>query len=265
MADTGGGGHSGPEPRAPAGFRPPEPAAIARPDGVEGRRAAYVVAAIVVVVLASGYGAWHWYTHGSPEDAARLIADGQYRSAIRVLQQRLALTPDDARLHYYLGLAYAGVGIRNGALNQLRETVALAPREAPYRQALGQAYREAGDLAHAREELEEAVRLDPASLGYEASLASLLLDLGQTDAALAQLHHAVEQHPREPDVRLLLAEAFEQVGDREGMLREYLEVVRLAAGRPLAELARQELRAAGGAELQRAGSETQAGGRPEPR
>jgi predicted Zn-dependent protease len=259
MADRGGAGdRAGREPRAPARLWTPEPVATA------GHRAAYVVAAVVVVLLASGYGAWRWHGRASPDLAARLIADGHYRAAIRVLQEQLATTADDARLHYYLGLAYAGAGMRDGAVNQLRETVALAPREASYHQALGEAYRETGDVGRAREELEAAVRLDPASTRYEASLASLLLDLGQTEAALARLRHAVETHSREADVRLLLAEALGQAGDREGMLHEYREVVRLAAGRPLGEIARQALRAAA-AEPPRAGPGTSPGGRSEAR
>jgi Flp pilus assembly protein TadD len=224
----------------------------------------YVVGAVAVVLLVAGYGAWRWHGRGSPEIAARLVAEGQYRAAIRVLQARLAMAPGDARLHYYLGLAYAGAEVRDGAINQLREAVDLAPREAAYHQALGQAYREAGDLERARGEMEEAVRLDPADPGYEASLASLLLDEGQTDAALARLRHAVEQHAREPELRFLLAEALGQAGDRDGMLHEYREVTRLAAGRPLAEAARQELRAAVRTERSQAGAGSLPGWRIEP-
>jgi Flp pilus assembly protein TadD len=256
MADRGGGGHGfGQGPRGPTRFRVSEPGAGTKPSGFERRRAAaYVVAAVAVVLLVTGYGAWRWHGRGSPEAAARLVAEGQYRAAIRVLQARLAMAPGDARLHYYLGLAYAGADVRDGAINQLREAVDLAPHEAPYHQALGQAYREAGDLERARGELEEAVRLDPADPRYEASLASLLLDQGQTEAALARLRHAVEQHSQEPELRFLLAEALGQAGDRDGMLHEYREVTRLAAGRPLAEAARQELRAAVRTERSRTGA-----------
>jgi Flp pilus assembly protein TadD len=256
MAERGGGGdESGQEPRGPTRFWVPDRGAGTPLGAREGRRpAAYIVAAVAVVTLAAGYGAWRWHERGSPGAAARLVVEGQYRAAIRVLQAHLAMAPGDARLHYLLGLAYAGSDVRDGAVNQLREAVDLAPREAAYRQALGQAYRDVGDLERARRELEEAVRLDPADPGYAASLASLMLDQGQTDTALARLRHAVEQHPRDPDLRFLLAEALGQVGDREGMLHEFREVTRLAAGRPLAEAARQGLRAAVRTERSRTGA-----------
>jgi tetratricopeptide (TPR) repeat protein len=204
---------------------------------------AYALMALVLALVA-GLGAWRWQAHSSARTAARLLAEGRYGTAIRVLQERLASVPGDARLHYYLGLAYSGVGLVDGALNQLGEAVRLAPRDAAYHEALGQAYRDAGDLARARGELEETVRLDPADVRYRASLGGLLLEQGQTDAALAHLKHTVERFPREPELRLVLAEALRQAGDREGMTREYRAAIRLAPGRTLAEAARQELRSA---------------------
>jgi Flp pilus assembly protein TadD len=205
----------------------------------------YGLAALVLALIA-GLGVWHWHAHSSA-GAARLVAEGRYRTAIRVLQERLATAPEDARLHYYLGLAYSGAGLVDGALNQLGEAARLAPRQADYHEALGQAYREAGDLARARGELEEAARLDPSDLRYQASLGGLMLEQGQTDAALLHLRRTVERSPREAELRLVLAEALRRAGDREGMAREYREAIRLAAGRPLAEVARQELLSALGA------------------
>jgi tetratricopeptide (TPR) repeat protein len=200
----------------------------------------YALAALALALIA-GLGVWRWHAHVSTVAAARLVAEGRYTAAIRVLQERLATAPGDARLHYYLGLAYSGAGLGDGALNQLDEAVRLAPDRAAYHEALGQAYRDAGDLARARGELEESVRLDPTDVRYQASLGGLMLEQGQTDAALLHLRHTVERAPREPELRLLLAEALRRAGDREGMTREYREVIRLAAGRTLAEAARQEL------------------------
>jgi len=221
-------------------------AAVARlPSVARQRRAArgYAVAAVALALVA-GLGVWRWQAHSSAGTAARLLAEGRYGAAIRVLQERLATAPEDARLHYYLGLAYSGAGRMNGAINQLGEAVRLAPRDAAYHEALGQAYRDAGELARARGELEETVRLAPTDVRYRASLGGLLIEQGQTDAAVTHLKRALERSPREPELHLVLAEALRLAGDREGMTREYREAIRLAKGRTLAEAARQELRSA---------------------
>src|SRR5439155_1647666 len=73
--------------------------------------------------------------------ATRLIDDGDYTAAIRTLLGAVAATPRDARVHYYLGLAYARLGVPRGALNQLSDAVRLAPGDAWVHDALGQARR----------------------------------------------------------------------------------------------------------------------------
>src|SRR5439155_944603 len=70
--------------------------------------------------------------------ATRLIDDGDYTAAIRTLLGPVAATPRDARVHYYLGLAYARLGVPRGALNQLSDAVRLAPGDARVHDALGQ-------------------------------------------------------------------------------------------------------------------------------
>jgi predicted Zn-dependent protease len=204
----------------------------------------YAVAALGLALAAAGYSAWQWHAHQAAEIATRLIAEGRYKPAIRVLQRRLAAAPGDARLHYSLGLAYARLGVVDGAINQLSQAVRLAPRQALYHAALGQAYRDAGGVEQASRALEEAVRLDPTEPRYEASLAGLQLELGRLDPAIAGLRDAATRHPGELGLHLLLAEALRQAGDRDGMTHEYQEVIRLAAEQPIGEAARQELRAA---------------------
>src|SRR5439155_858163 len=68
-----------------------------------------------------------WRGRLSVTRAARLIDDGDYTAAIRTLLGAVAVTPRDARAHYYLGLAYARLGVPRGALNQLGDAVRLAP------------------------------------------------------------------------------------------------------------------------------------------
>ncbi|HWP75671.1 MAG TPA: tetratricopeptide repeat protein [Methylomirabilota bacterium] len=173
-----------------------------------GRLAMGGVLAAALAALASGP-AW-WRAHGLVESGATLVSDGEYLPAVRQLVQAVAAAPQDARAHYYLGLAYAGLG------------------------------QDAAALSHA----EDAVRLAPRDARYETGLATLFLDAGRTPEAIAHLRRAVDMKPTSPDIRLLLADALRRAGDTVGMEREYRIAMRLAGGDTLGALAREQLRAA---------------------
>ena len=173
-----------------------------------GRLALAGVLVGALAALAGGPG-W-WRAHGLVESGATLVSDGQYLPAVRQLVQAVAAEPRDARAHYYLGLAYAGLGQDAAALSHAQDAVRLAPRDAR----------------------------------YEAGLATLFLDAGRTPEAIVHLRRAVEMKPGSPDIRLLLADALRRAGDTDGMEREYRIAMRLAGGDTLGALAREQLRSA---------------------
>jgi len=118
--------------------------------------------------------------------------------------------PRDARAHYFLGLAYAGLGEDEAALR------------------------------HAR----DAVRLEPGEPAYETGLATVLLDEGRVPEAVVHLRRAADMAPHSPEVRLLLADTLRRAGDVDGMEREYRNAMHLAPGGALAAIAREHLKAA---------------------
>src|SRR5262249_30018071 len=76
-------------------------------------------------LLALGLGQWH--VHSLAEQGKALVAEGQYLPAVRVLSEVVAEAPDKARAHYYLGLAYAGIGLCGAASIHLDEAMRLVP------------------------------------------------------------------------------------------------------------------------------------------
>ena len=212
-------------------------------DGSWSRRVGLgVLAAVGVVTVTVALGAWH---RSEPvEQGRRLVGRGEYLPATRTLARAVALSPRDARAHYYLGLAYAGIGRCEASLSHLQEAVRLNPADARFHDSLGQAYRSIGDAARALGELEEAVRRGPHTPRYEVDLAGLLVEQGRLLEALAHLRQLERAEPGSPSIRLLLADVLKEAGDREGMENEYREVIHLADGTALGELARRELRAA---------------------
>ncbi len=206
-------------------------------------RRSLVVIIVTAGMVALAFGSiGQWRDHRSMESGARLLSSGEYASAIRALLPVVARTPSNARAHYYLGLAYSGKGLSEGAVNQFKEAILLAPDEAQFHEGLGQAYREAGDFVPALSEFEEAIRRDPHEPRYQVDLASLLLDQGRVPEAITQLRRTVEIRPDSAQLHLFLAETLRRAGDRDGMVREYCQVIRLGKPTALRELARQELR-----------------------
>lgn len=168
--------------------------------------------ALAAAVLALAFGISAWHTRGLVEGGARLVLDGEYLPAARELARAVVVAPRDARAHYFLGLAYSGLGQDAAALTHVREAVRLAPHE-------------------------------PA---YEAGVATVLLDAGRVPEAIDHLRRAAELEPRSADIRLLLADTLRRAGDVEGMEQQYRIAMHLARGSALGAVAREQLKAAQG-------------------
>ncbi|HEX7787482.1 MAG TPA: tetratricopeptide repeat protein [Methylomirabilota bacterium] len=169
-------------------------------------------AALVVAVVALALGVSAWRARGLIDAGATLVLDGEYLPAARQLTRAVVAAPRDARAHYYLGLAYAGLG------------------------------QDAAAISHAR----DAVRLAPGDPQYEAGLATVLLDAGRLSEAVSHLRRAAELEPRSADIRLLLADTLRRAGDEQGMEEQYRIAMRLARGSALGAIAREQLKAAQG-------------------
>ena len=97
-----------------------------------------------VIALAFLSGLWHM--RSLDEQGRALVAAEQYLPAIRVLSGVVAEAPGDARAHYYLGLAYAGVGLCGAAQIHLEEAARLAPVYRRLRASPGLACRNAASM-----------------------------------------------------------------------------------------------------------------------
>jgi len=83
----------------------------------------------------------HWHMRSLDEHGRALVAEEQYLPAIRLLSGIVAEAPGDARAHYYLGLAYAGLGLCGAAWTHLDEATRLAPAYRRQPEVLGPACR----------------------------------------------------------------------------------------------------------------------------
>ncbi len=145
--------------------------------------------------------------------------------AIQDMKRALALNPNLATAHYWLGAVYMHIGLLDKALMELRLAVSLDPSvpEAPPRIARVHWYEQQFDTA-----LAEFERMP----GWEDEHALVLDHLGRTNEALRLLQQAEGRGPREPaDLASARAVILARRGQRAGMTQQI--AVAVASGRGL--------------------------------
>ncbi|MBL9155810.1 MAG: tetratricopeptide repeat protein [Verrucomicrobiales bacterium] len=93
--------------------------------------------------------------------ARYLIRQKRYDEGLIELQQAARLLPQDARVHYFLGVAYHSLGRFEDALGPLKKATELAPREPEYLAGLATICRDAGRLDEALAAAEKLLQLNP--------------------------------------------------------------------------------------------------------
>lgn len=128
--------------------------------GMAGKQAEAVQMYVVLRLQAQGF-----ETPDNP--AAVLMAQGRLVDAEALLEGRLRRSPDDAKLHHYLGMAREARGRVRSAIEAFREAVRLDPAFAPALRRLGFSLESAGEQAEAARCYRAAVEHapdDPAAL-----------------------------------------------------------------------------------------------------
>ncbi|MEP6900571.1 MAG: tetratricopeptide repeat protein [Actinomycetota bacterium] len=111
----------------------------------------------------------------------------QIEAARQQLQHCLEINPANYEAKYQLGLSYKAQGDTATAIKFLEETVALAPNYSLALRDLGTVYLQAGDEAKARIVLEKAVSLSPNDADTHFQLSRLYNLLGETELAKKHL------------------------------------------------------------------------------
>lgn len=78
--------------------------------------------------------------HGQASDAA----NSRYAAAVDALKESIRVQPDNARAHYHLGLAYAGIGRYSDAVDAYEQAIRLKPDYVGARYHLWLAYAKLG-------------------------------------------------------------------------------------------------------------------------
>ncbi|MCB1099822.1 MAG: tetratricopeptide repeat protein [Verrucomicrobiae bacterium] len=187
---------------------------------------------------------------------------GRSEDAKAVLVARIAADPEDARAHALLGLQLRGQNEFSKAREMLLKAEALAGdktvvslqlaeleladqdyaaalgrlndgdaevwQNAAKQFMLGQIYRGLGDTVKAEAALLRAIELQPEAFSAYGLLAEIYTVDGKMSQAVKLLQAFLAKHPQEVHARLKLAMAYEAMGHREKLQREYEAVLKQA-------------------------------------
>jgi tetratricopeptide (TPR) repeat protein len=121
--------------------------------------------------------------------------------AIAAYREAIRRSPNDAELHYHLGVAYAKEGRLEQAIASYRQAIALEPQYAEAYEGLGLAYDRSGQAEKAAAAAREAGRLkaEYAELHYHLGLA--YAKEGRLEQAMATYRKALALKPDHPGAR----------------------------------------------------------------
>jgi Flp pilus assembly protein TadD len=143
-----------------------------------------------------------------------------FDSAISQLQAALQRAPQDATIHYDLGLALKFKDKLTEATAEFRKAEELDPQQADVHYTLGVTLWQQGDFPAAAEELRAAIRAKPDYAEANYTLGSVLKQQGKLQEAAAALREAIRLQPDLGGAHTTLAAVLRQLGDNEGAAGE---------------------------------------------
>jgi Flp pilus assembly protein TadD len=159
--------------------------------------------------------------------ANALLAAGDAKSAVPVLEEALRLEPEDEDLHYNLGIAYGRTGDITNAEHHYREALRLLPDYPEVHNNLGNLLLHAKRLGEAEKQFTEAIKLMPELSTAHNSLGIVRQSQNRMPEAIACFRKAVEFNTNYWQAHFDLAIACLSQGAKEEGLRELQAVLRL--------------------------------------
>jgi Tfp pilus assembly protein PilF len=196
-----------------------------------------------------------------------LIELGQYNSALKDLLEAKKYSPDDHRVHYFLGMTYLGKGLKERAAGEFQEAVSLKEDYSEAHNYLGAIYLDMGVWDKAIEEFNralanptydtpvmplynsgwayynkknysaalakysQALNVDPATMlrpQIEKNIGLIYYDQANMLEAIEHFKKAVELDPQLYDAHFLLAECYLKVQNADLAKKSLQAVIKLS-------------------------------------
>jgi type IV pilus assembly protein PilF len=196
-----------------------------------------------------------------------LIEAGQFNNALKELIEADKYSSDDAKIHYYMGMAYHGKGLRDKAMDEFKEAVSLKENYSEAHNYLGTLYMDMElwdkaivefDLALANDmydtpsfalynsgwayynkkdnqqalsKYQQALQRDPKTIlrpQIEKNIGLIYLDQSNLTEAIQHFKTAVELAPSLYDAQLFLGESYLKTKDKANAKKAFQAVIKLS-------------------------------------
>src|SRR5437763_1412983 len=188
------------------------------------------------------------------------LTQGRSGAAEPLFNQALGLEPNSAAAHFGAGRVALAKKDYPGAVTHLEKALALDPRATATHYQLGMAYRARGDFPRAEAQLARKGTIEPRPIDpLMRALDELLesaeaynvrggreLEAGNWAAAAGDFRKGLELKPSDPSLRHRLGTALYQMGDVNGAVEQFDEVIRTSPEFAKAHFSRGVLMEAGG-------------------
>jgi tetratricopeptide (TPR) repeat protein len=148
------------------------------------------------------------------------LQKADFEAAMREFRAALKTAPDDATLHYNLGLALKLNDQLPGAVDEFQKAAQLDPSQADVRYTLGVTLWQQGEFAGSADALRAAIKIKPDYAEAYYTLGTVLKQEGNLSEAAAALHQALRLQPDFAGAHTTLAAVLRQLGDTEGAAAE---------------------------------------------
>ena len=160
------------------------------------------------------------------EDGIDLLAEGNAKRGLKMLESALRLDDQNVELQLIIGEYYFTQGKSGEAGTILARTLEDRPDHFRALLLLGLLNGENGEDASARARLEQALAIDSNSFAAHYGLGRLLAREGKLAEAIPHLKHALDLNPG-PEMYYLLGRAYQEDGRFEMAIRSLQKAVRL--------------------------------------
>src|SRR3989338_6051304 len=142
--------------------------------------------------------------------------------ALKFYTAALEMAPDDARIHFHLGVQYDKMKERFLAVKEFREAIRLDPKFSDAYNYLGYMFAEEGsNLDEAIVLVRKALEIEPENGAFLDSLGCAYFQKGDTSEAFVELKKAIKFEPNDPTIRDHLGDIYFKKGLRDKAREEW--------------------------------------------
>jgi Tfp pilus assembly protein PilF len=153
-----------------------------------------------------------------------------WSDAVTLWEDNVRKTPEKARPHNNLGLAYARMDRLDEAVNHFKRAIEISPRFADAYTNLGNTYMLQGKVEDAMKSFLSALEIDPAKAGAYNNIGLLYYELGVIDRAKVYIEKALEIEPDNLRSQINLGGILYLQQDFAGAEGHYLKALQLEPG-----------------------------------